>query len=107
MLKAIPQRIDNVSAAVARKTKPFVETYWGRIFLSLALLGPITFLPLVLQAWTATNIDAFRTWAWPFTLITASSSLLGLIHNGDWRMRLVTTVWVVVFTSIWLATLVR
>lgn len=107
MLKAIPHRINSVCAVVATRTKPFVETNFGKLFLSLVLLGPFTFLPTIYQAWTAENIDALRTWTWPLMTFINLSALLGLVHNGDWRMRFVMVVWVVTMAAVWLATLVR
>jgi hypothetical protein len=107
MLRAIPQKIDGVSAVVAKKTRPFVETGPGKLFLSLVLLGPLTFIPTIHQAWTAENIDALRTWTWPLMVFINLSALLGLVHNGDWRMRFVMVVWVVTMAAVWLATLVR
>lgn len=107
MFKAIPQRIDDVSAVMATWTKPFVETILGKFFLSLVLLGPLTFIPTIHQAWTAENIDALRTWTWPLMTFINLSALLGLVHNGDWRMRFVMVMWVIVMAAVWLATLVR
>lgn len=107
MLHTIPHKVDSISATVARKTKPFVDTMPGKLFLSLVLVGPFTFIPTILQAWTAENIDALRTWTWPLMTMINISALLGLVHNGDWRMRFVMVMWVVTMAAVWLATLVR
>jgi hypothetical protein len=107
MLHVIPHRIDSLSSSIAKKTRPFVETLPGKIFLSFVLLGPLTFIPTIHQAWTAENIDALRTWTWPLMILINLSALLGLIHNGDWRMRFVMVIWIVTMAAVWLATLVR
>lgn len=107
MLRTIPTHINTVSAAVAKKTKPFVETWPGKLFLSIMLLGPLTFIPTIYQAWTAENIDALRTWTWPLMTFINLSTLLGVIHNGDWRTRFVMVVWVLTMASVWIATVIR
>ncbi len=71
------------------------------------LIGPFTFLPTVYQAWTADNIDALRTITWPLMIIINTSALLGVVHNGDWRMRLVMTLWIIMMAAVWLAAVVR
>ena len=107
MLVQLPKMIDAISASVARITKPFVETRIGKIFLSVILLGPLTFLPTIYEAWTAPNIDALRTFTWPFMIVVNVAVLLSVVHNGDWRMRLVMFVWVLTMAAVWVATLVR
>lgn len=106
-MKNIPKVVDATSEVVRQKTKNFVETKLGKIFLALVLIGPITFVPQLWQAWTASDIDALRTLTWPLMIIVNMSATLGVVHNGDWRMRLVMFIWVVVIAFMWLATLVR
>lgn len=100
-------KVDAVSATIAKRTRSFVETKLGKLFLSLVLLGPLTFIPTIYQALTIENIDAFRTWTWPLALITVLSSFLGLVHNGDWKLRLVTFLWIVVFFALCVIITVR
>jgi len=107
MIINIPRAIDNISEKMAKKTKPFVESRIGRIFLLLTLAGPMTFAPTIWQAWTAPNIDALRTLTWPLMLLVNTSASLSVIHNGDWRIRLVMILWTIMLTSIWIATIVR
>jgi len=107
LIVKIPQTIDKISEELAIITKPLIETKIGRIILLLTLFGPLTFIPQIYQAWTAENIDALRTWTWPAMTLTNSSTLLGLIHKGDWRIRLVTFVWCLCGLSIWAAVLIR
>lgn len=107
MLERLPNAVDKISASVAQATKPFVENSAGKIFLSVVLFGPLTFIPTLYEAWTASNIDALRTLTWPLMIVVNISALLGLVHNGDWRMRLVMFVWVIMMAALWVATLVR
>ncbi len=104
---SLPSRIDALSNVLAIKTKGFVSTRHGKIFLALVMLGPITFLPTVYQAWTAENIDSLRTSTWPLMVVVNCSATLGVIHNGDWRMRLVMVIWIVMMLALWIATIVR
>ena len=104
---SLPSFIDAVSANIAKKTALFVQDKLGKSFLSIALIGPLTFLPIVYQVWTAENIDSFRTITWPLMVLVNCSATLAVIHHGDWRMRLVMAVWIVVMFLVWLATLVR
>ncbi len=106
-MKQIPIWIDTASTSIANATNPFIKTLFGKIFLSIVLLGPLTFIPTVYTAWTAENIDALRTLTWPLMAIINTSSLLGVIHNGDWRLRLVMCIWVIMMLLVWIATLVR
>lgn len=36
-----------------------------------------------------------------------AATLLGLVHNGDWRTRLAMFVWIIEMAAVWAATLVR
>ncbi len=107
MLQTIPTRVDAICAAVARRTKPFIETTGGKIFLSLMFLWPLTFLPMIYLAWTANDIEALRSPTWPLMIIINTSSLLGVIHHGDWRTRLVMILWVLAMVAISAAIIVR
>ncbi|MFH1978935.1 MAG: hypothetical protein ABII97_00925 [Patescibacteria group bacterium] len=104
---SLPKMIDTISDKVAKKTRSFVDTKIGKIFLSLTLIGPITFFPTVYIAWTAPNIDVLRTLTWPLMVVVNTSALLGVIHNGDWRVRLTLVGWVILMFLTFLATLVR
>ena len=104
---SIPGKIDAISGVLASKTKNFVETKLGKLFLSIVLLGPLTFIPTIYVAWTGENIDSLRTLTWPLMIIINSSACLGVIHNGNWQMRLVMIVWVVAMLAVYIATLVR
>lgn len=103
----IPQRIDIICGVIAEKTHRFVQARIGQLFLALVLVGPLTFIPTVWEAWTADNIDVLRTLTWPTMIIVNISAFLGVVHNGDWRMRLVMFIWVIMMVLIFLATLVR
>lgn len=104
---SIPSIIDSISERVAKKTFRFVQTRFGKLFLGLALIGPLTFIPTVYMAWTAPNIDSLRTLTWPLMTVVNISVLLGAMHNGDWRIRLVFFIWVLAMVAVYVATLVR
>ncbi|MEK7661949.1 MAG: hypothetical protein AAB355_00390 [Patescibacteria group bacterium] len=99
--------MDSVSARIAEATLPFVQTRIGKLFLSVVIVGPLTFLPTVYVAWTASNIDSLRTLTWPLMIVVNISATLGVIHNGDWRMRLTMLIWVLMMAAVFIATLVR
>lgn len=103
----VSTRVDGFSAKVQRSTQSFVETWLGKCFLSLIVVGPLTFIPTVYGAWTADNIDALRTVTWPMMTIVNISVFLGVCHCGDWRMRLSVILWTLVSLLVWLATIVR
>lgn len=107
VFKNIPVTINALSEKIAQQTSCFVESGFGKIFLSLVLVGPFTFLPTLYQAWTAPNIEALRTPTWPMMTVVNSAALLGVIHKGDWRMRLVMVIWVIIMILTWLATVIR
>ena len=104
---SIPAYIDIISAKAATKTEGFVKSTAGKLFLALVLVGPITFIPTVITAWTAPDIDALRTSTWTLMTVVNVAGLLGVIHNGDWRMRLVMSVWILMMAAVYVATLVR
>lgn len=104
---SVPSAVDLVSENIRKKTDSFVNTKLGKIFLSAVLIGPFTFLPTLHVAWTAENIDSLRTLTWPLMVIINISALLGVIHNGDWRMRLVLFLWTFVMAAVFIATIVR
>ncbi len=107
MLKKIPSWVDLTAERAKVLTTPFVKSWAGQMFLSIVLIGPLTFLPTVWAAWTEPNIDALRTYTWPLLVVVNLSTLLSLVHKGDWRMRLILVVWTLEMASVWLATLVR
>ena len=88
-------------------TDGFIKTLVGKVFLGLALVGPLTFIPTVWIAFTAENIDALRTLTWPMMVVVNFAVLAGLCHNGDWRTRLSLVMWIVLTFLVWLATIIR
>ncbi|GMQ95024.1 MAG: hypothetical protein BMS9Abin13_134 [Patescibacteria group bacterium] len=107
VVKALLTLDKKFAELVSGKTKRFIETRIGKIFLSLMLIGPITFLPTVWEAWTASNIDVLRTLTWPTMLIVNVASYISFAHNGSWRARAMAIEWFTVIALIWLATIVR
>lgn len=106
-MRTIQHAINSVCEHVAIKTSPFVQSRIGKSFLSIVLVGPLTFIPTVYTVWTAPNIDAFRTLTWPLMIIVNISASLSIIHNGDWQMRLVQIIWIFMVASVFLATIIR
>jgi hypothetical protein len=107
MLTRIPHIVNSASEYVAQLTKGFTGTRFGQIFLLAVLLGPLTFIPTVYEAWTSPNIDALRTWTWPLMTVVVTAEFISVVHEGDWRMRLSLFFWIVMMVSVWVATLVR
>jgi len=107
VLKLIPNSVDVFSEWIALKTTSFVQMRLGKLFLAVILIGPITFIPTMYQAWTAPDIDALRTATWPLMIVVNISAYLGVAHKGDWRLRLTMIIWVLVMIVVWSATLVR
>ena len=107
MLNLIPNSIDVFSDWVAQKTMSFVQMWPGKLFLAVILVGPITFIPTMYQAWTAPDIDALRTSTWPLMIVVNISAYLGVAHKGDWRLRLTMIIWIIVMIVVWAAILVR
>jgi hypothetical protein len=81
----IQKMVDNFAFRVAKLTEEFIKTKAGQLFLSLSLIGPVSFLPTVWGAWTAPNIDALRTLTWPMMLVVNTSVFISICHKGDWR----------------------
>lgn len=106
-MRRIPHHIDSLSAKVALATKPFIESKTGKLFQSIVLLGPATFIPTIYTAWTAPNIDSLRTLTWPLMILVNMSACLLVMHNGNWRMRLVSVLWIIVVAVVFLATIIR
>lgn len=104
---SIPRLVDSLSEHVAGLTKGLVQTRFGRLLQLLVLAGPIIFVPTIWAAWTEPNIDALRTITWPAMFFINAATLLGLVHNGDWRTRLAMFVWIIEMAAVWAATLVR
>lgn len=107
MLKLIPNSVDGFSEWVAQRTLSFVQIWPGKIFLAIVLIGPLTFIPTMYQAWTAPDIDALRTATWPLMILVNVSAFLGVSHKGDWRLRLTMLAWIIIMLVIWSAALVR
>ena len=106
-MRWIQIRVDSCSDVIARATKGFVQSKLGKLFLSIVLLGPLTFIPTIWAAWTAPNIDSLRTLTWPLMIVINVSAGLNVVHNGDWRMRLVSAVWTLMMAAVFIAILVR
>jgi hypothetical protein len=85
----------------------FIDTKLGQLFLSLSMVGPLTFIPTVWEAWFAPNIDALRTLTWPMLVVINFSVLVALCYNGDWRIRFSMTMWIILMFLVWLATVFR
>ncbi len=92
---------------VKSATENFVKTHSGKLFLSIVLLGPLTFLPTLWVVWTAKNIEAFRTPTWPLMFLVNSSGWLGAMHNGDWRIKIVMTLWTIIILGMNFAIIIR
>ena len=107
MMNFVPNAVDVFSEWTAKVTTQFIKTYIGKIFLAIVLVGPITFLATMYQAWTAPDIDALRTSTWPLMILVNISAFVGVAHQGDWRLRLTMIIWTVVMIIIWLSTLIR
>ncbi len=107
LVLSIPHAVDTVSVRVQKGTERFIETRVGKLFLSLVLIGPFTFIPTVWEAWTAANIDSMRTITWPLMIVVNLASLLNVVHNGDWKMRFVLFLWVIAMSLVFIATLIR
>lgn len=107
MLKLIPNTVNVFSDWVAQRTLPFVQIWPGKLFLAIVLIGPLTFIPTMYQAWTAPDIGALRTATWPMMILVNISAYLGVAHKGDWRLRLAMIAWIIIMIVIWTATLVR
>lgn len=103
----IPHWIDSKSKNIAEVTRPFIESKIGKQFQNVVLLGPLTFIPTILTAWTDPNIDSLRTATWPLMVAVNASAFLLVVHEGNWRMRLVSVVWIIVVALVWLATIFR
>ena len=102
------QKIDDYLVRVLKAaTHTFIHTRRGKAFLWLALVGPLTFIPTVWQAWTAENIDALRTFTWPMLAVVNCSVLVGLCYNGDWRLRFSLVAWIILTLLVWLAAIIR
>jgi len=99
--------VDSVCDRIAVNTTPFVQSRFGKAFLSLVLIGPFTFIPTIYEAWTAPNIDSLRTSTWPLMILINVSATMSLIHKGSWYMRLVQAMWVIACAAIYIATIVR
>jgi hypothetical protein len=85
----------------------FIETKAGKLFLGLSMVGPLTFIPTVWEAWFAPDIEALRTLTWPMMVIVNISVFIAVCHNGDWRVRLSMIMWVILMFLVWLATIFR
>jgi hypothetical protein len=107
MIALVAQLIDRLAEGIASSTKKFVNTKMGNLFLGLSIVGPFTFIPTVWQAWTAADIDSFRTITWPLMALVNFSVFISVCHNGEWRLRLTMFLWVILMFLIWMATLVR
>lgn len=102
------QKYDSLLVSfIKATTSRFIETRLGKLFLGLPLVGPLTLIPTVWEAWFASNIDALRTLTWPTMMIVNFSVLVALCYNGDWRIRLSMVMWNLVIFPVFLATVFR
>lgn len=102
------QRFDELLVSFIKAlTSRFIDTKLGQLFLSLSMVGPLTFIPTVWEAWFAPNIDALRTLTWPMMVIINFSVLVALCYNGDWRTRLSLVMWTILMFLVWMATVFR
>ena len=102
------QRFDELLVSFIKAlTAPFINTRLGQLFLSLSMVGPLTFIPTAWEAWFAPNIDALRTLTWPMMVIINISVLVAVCYNGDWRVRLSLVMWIILMFLVWLATVFR
>lgn len=99
-------QIDEAAHWLAEQT-PFIKSKGGQMFLSIVLFGPLTFIPTVWTAWMEPNIDALRTPTWPLMIIVNLAATLSVAHRGDWRMRLVSAIWIAMMLAVFIATVVR
>ena len=101
------QRFNTLCDDLGERWSPFAQTRIGKIFLNLVLLGPVSFLPTLWEAWTAPNIDVLRTLTWPFLFVINLSALYGLLLQGTWQNRLMLGIWTGIMFVMTLAILVR
>ncbi len=107
ILEAVPRIVDAMAERVRISTQKFVQSTFGRCFLGLTLIGPLTFIPTVWEVWTAPNIDVFRTSTWPLLMLVNVSVFVAVCHHGEWRTRLSMMVWVVLMALMSVAVWVR
>lgn len=105
-MRLIQEKVDAINEKVARFTRDFVQTKLGQAFLGAVLLGPLTFIPTVWAAWTEPNINPLRTLTWPLMIVINISGGLNVVHKGDWRMRLVTFIWILMMVAVFIATII-
>ena len=104
----IIRRFDDILVSTVKiLTVRFINTKLGQVFLSLSILGPLTFIPMVWEAYFAPDIEALRTLTWPMLVIINVSVLTALCYNGDWRIRLSMVMWIILMFLMWLATVLR
>lgn len=102
------KKMEQLANWVRVVTTPLVETKIGKWILSaIIFVGPLSFLPTVMEAWTNPDIDAFRTLTWPTMVVVNLAFFVSLCHQGDNKTRSVMIIWVVLMASVWVATLVR
>jgi hypothetical protein len=103
----IPRTINAIAENVAKTTRPLTEHVLGKLFLLTVLVGPATFIPTLWEAMTAPNIDVLRTSTWPMMTMINIAGFISVCHRGDWRMRLVTFLWVLMTATLTIVTIVR
>jgi hypothetical protein len=103
----VPKWVDTLSEWVAAKTAAFTKTKVGNVFLAMMVLGPLTLIPTVWEAWTAENIEALRTATWPAMAVIDFSFYLNVCHAGDRMVRATVLLYLIMAILIYVATLVR
>lgn len=106
-LQKFPQKVNDISFFIARKTERFIKTPFGKAFVSLMILGPVAFLPTVWNIWTASNIDNYRNPTWPLMFFVNLATVISVAHKGDWIIRLVMFLWQIIWLVINIALIIR
>ncbi len=99
--------MNRFSEHLAKETDGLTSSVFGRALNATVLFGPLTFLPTLYNVWFAPNIDAFRTPTWGLMLIINIATWLSVAKNGEWQLRLVMIIWVIIMFLFLLATIVR
>lgn len=99
--------VNKFSEYIARETEELTKSTFGKMLNISVLFGPLTFLPTLHNAWFAPNIDAFRTPTWGLMLIINIATWLSVSKNGEWHLRLVMIIWIIIMFLFLLATIMR
>jgi hypothetical protein len=107
--RKLPAWVNYFSEIIASKTSGLVATKYGYHCLRVAvMLSPIFFVPTIWEAWTAENIDVFRTVTWPSMISSNVANFILLCQgNHDWCVRLCAMAWLTITLFMVLAIVVR